>query len=150
MNTRNTGCDKKEKSLDQEKNCKNHPERKALSFCHYCKDWFCRECLQDGKEYYYCRKPQCNEAFKKETETTWEVPRPNPNSESWDDLVTIAYYRNDYEAHLARTKLESEGIMGYLFNEIRSAYHSASGDILLQTRKSDVEKALQILNQIPS
>lgn len=41
------------------KTCFNHPKRKALSKCHGCGKDYCEECLDEGLEYYYCRKPEC-------------------------------------------------------------------------------------------
>jgi uncharacterized RDD family membrane protein YckC len=42
--------------------CPNHPEKDVLSFCHSCGEYLCRECLVDGKEYYYCKKEECQKA----------------------------------------------------------------------------------------
>jgi hypothetical protein len=39
--------------------CSNHPEKKALSFCHSCGKYFCDACLVEGKEYYYCNDERC-------------------------------------------------------------------------------------------
>lgn len=41
------------------KTCFNHPAKKALSKCHGCGNYFCEECLDEGLEYYYCRRPEC-------------------------------------------------------------------------------------------
>ena len=46
--------------------CINHPEKEALSICHSCGKDFCKECLDEGKEFYYCKNPECQELFKKE------------------------------------------------------------------------------------
>ena len=43
--------------------CKNHPDKIALSFCHSCGDYYCPECLNEGLEYYYCKKEKCNKIF---------------------------------------------------------------------------------------
>ncbi|MFA6981292.1 MAG: hypothetical protein WC209_18340 [Ignavibacteriaceae bacterium] len=48
------------------KTCINHPKREALSICHCCENDFCELCLDEGKEFYYCKKPECQELFKKE------------------------------------------------------------------------------------
>ena len=48
------------------KNCKNHPGREAFSICHNCGEHYCEDCLSEGKEYYYCKKPKCQAALKKE------------------------------------------------------------------------------------
>ena len=36
--------------------CKNHPNKKALSFCHTCGEYFCEKCLQVYGDYYYCQE----------------------------------------------------------------------------------------------
>lgn len=46
--------------------CQNHPETKAISFCHNCNIHFCSKCLNEGKEYYYCNSESCLELFRKE------------------------------------------------------------------------------------
>lgn len=47
--------------------CFNHPDKKAFSVCHCCGKDFCRECLSEGEEYYYCKDPKCQEMLKKES-----------------------------------------------------------------------------------
>jgi Putative prokaryotic signal transducing protein len=47
--------------------CVNHPNVKALSVCHGCGKPFCESCLVEGKEFYYCKKPSCQELFLKES-----------------------------------------------------------------------------------
>jgi hypothetical protein len=48
------------------KRCSNHPDRKAYSICHNCGKDYCKECLVEGKEYYYCKNSDCQEILKKE------------------------------------------------------------------------------------
>lgn len=48
------------------KNCFNHPDKKAFSTCHNCNKNYCEECLDEGKEYYYCKSPACREILMKE------------------------------------------------------------------------------------
>lgn len=48
-------------------NCTNHPDRKALSGCHGCGKRFCESCLEEGKEFYYCKSPACQELLREET-----------------------------------------------------------------------------------
>lgn len=52
-----------------EKHCANHSERKALSFCHNCGEYYCDKCLNEGKEFYYCNKPTCSEKYKEESKS---------------------------------------------------------------------------------
>jgi uncharacterized RDD family membrane protein YckC len=49
-----------------DKFCLNHPKKKALSFCHNCGDSYCSDCLNEGKEFYYCNKKECKEKFIQE------------------------------------------------------------------------------------
>jgi transcription elongation factor Elf1 len=46
--------------------CVNHPEKQALSLCHHCGQYYCKDCLYEGKEYYYCKEPACREQLLKE------------------------------------------------------------------------------------
>jgi hypothetical protein len=48
-------------------NCVNHPDKKAISVCHNCGKEYCAECLTEGEEYYYCKKPECQEQLNKGT-----------------------------------------------------------------------------------
>jgi hypothetical protein len=48
------------------KTCINHPEKEALSICHGCGKDYCELCLEEGKEFYYCKNPECQELLKKE------------------------------------------------------------------------------------
>lgn len=50
--------------------CHNHPDRRALSFCHSCNRFFCPECLTEGKEYYYCLDSVCQIALQRELSST--------------------------------------------------------------------------------
>ncbi|HEY9167090.1 MAG TPA: hypothetical protein VIS48_13120 [Candidatus Kryptonia bacterium] len=47
--------------------CANHPGKKAYSICRGCGKHYCMSCLDEGKEFYYCRKPTCHELLTKET-----------------------------------------------------------------------------------
>ncbi len=154
--------------------CKNHPGRKILGSCHACRDWFCHECLLEGPEYYYCKKEKCHRAFQKETKFTIKPqtlncpsclksakrnPRFCPScgyrlkpvaEDEMDDLVTIARYGTALEAHLARTKLESENIESYVADEhIISLFPTRDigwGGVKLKTKKSEAELALRIFH----
>lgn len=50
--------------MDQK--CSNHPDKQAISFCHNCGKYFCYECLNEGKEYYYCNSEECLANYKNE------------------------------------------------------------------------------------
>lgn len=46
--------------------CTNHPEKVALSICNVCKKYYCKECLVEGRIYYYCHTPPCYNEYLKE------------------------------------------------------------------------------------
>jgi uncharacterized protein YbaR (Trm112 family) len=48
------------------KTCFNHPYTKAFSICHGCGKDYCEECLDEGKEFYYCREADCVKLYKAE------------------------------------------------------------------------------------
>jgi ssDNA-binding Zn-finger/Zn-ribbon topoisomerase 1 len=46
--------------------CVNHPDKKAFSICHSCGKDYCESCLDEGKEFYYCKNPECQKKLKEE------------------------------------------------------------------------------------
>ena len=60
------------------KYCKNHPSKKAISFCHICKYYYCIECLNEGIEYYYCNEVHCYEGYKLEMNEYMKNYKTNP------------------------------------------------------------------------
>jgi hypothetical protein len=68
-------------------------------------------------------------------------------------LVTIASFNTPFEAHIAKGRLESEGIEGFLKNEYLANLYPAPlsgpyGPIELQVREEAVENAKQVLDDI--
>lgn len=65
------------------KNCINHPDKKATSICHGCGKDYCESCLDDGKEFYYCKNLECQKLLKKELYPEFLPPNVScPNCES--------------------------------------------------------------------
>lgn len=68
------------------------------------------------------------------------------------NLITIKTFDNSLEAHLLKAKLESEGIVSYLFDEnmitMNLFYNITLGGIKLKINALDVEKANQIIHEI--
>lgn len=68
------------------------------------------------------------------------------------ELVTVRSFDNPIEAHLARTRLESEGIEGVLFDEniigLNPVYNVAVGGIKAKVMKEDHEQASQLLKSL--
>ena len=71
--------------------------------------------------------------------------------EQQEDLVVIAAFSNGAEAHLACSKLGTEGIEAYVADEymigINPAYDIALGGVKLKTKRSEALKALKILER---
>jgi hypothetical protein len=65
--------------------------------------------------------------------------------------VTIATYIGAWEAHLARAKLESEGIFAVVLDDqiasINWFYSNAVGGVRLQVSEADAERAALILEK---
>ena len=69
------------------------------------------------------------------------------------ELVLLMTFPSDVEAHLARTKLESEGITCFLENEhfsnLMPAYYRMIGSgVLLKVPQVESEAALKILSEM--
>lgn len=66
-------------------------------------------------------------------------------------MVTLRTYDNHINAHLAKTKLESEGIVCYLFDEnintLNPLYNMATGGIKLKVSSEDLEWAEHIISE---
>ncbi|HTC20507.1 MAG TPA: hypothetical protein VK859_06655, partial [bacterium] len=94
--------------------CINHPAQKAISFCSHCHDWLCSQCVIEGRQHYYCRKPECLKALNREealldeqeTKDLTKFPRHlNPNIRSYGNafcwtLVLLAFYFGLYQIPL--------------------------------------------------
>ena len=49
-----------------ERFCKNHVEKQSNNSCYSCGDYFCKDCLNKGKEYYYCNNADCYKRYIEE------------------------------------------------------------------------------------
>lgn len=67
------------------------------------------------------------------------------------ELKTVATFEYAHFAHIAKTKLESEDVECYIFDEYTSSmnwfFNNAIGGIKLKVREEDYERALKILNK---
>ena len=67
------------------------------------------------------------------------------------ELKTVATFEYAHFAHIAKTKLESEDVECYIFDEYTSSmnwfFNNAIGGIKLKVREEDNERALNILNE---
>jgi hypothetical protein len=68
-----------------------------------------------------------------------------------DALTLIATFSHPFEAHLAKGKLESEGIEAFIADEnivgINWLYSNLVGGVKLKVREEDKERALKILQE---
>jgi hypothetical protein len=69
-----------------------------------------------------------------------------------DELVTVTTYSSVIDAHLAKNKLESEGILAFLFDEnvmsLNPLYNISVGGIKLKTLESDRAQAEAVLTSL--
>jgi len=67
-------------------------------------------------------------------------------------LITLKTFDNSIDAHILKSKLESEGIVCYLFDEhtvtMNPLYNVTVGGIKLKINESDLELAQEIYNSI--
>jgi hypothetical protein len=97
--------------------------------------WSCRGCGLDWKD----------------EEIGIEPEGPNEMEDFMADLVTVARFTTPWEAHLARTLLESEGIEACVMEERLPPVNLLSGEVRafnrLEVREDDAARALDLLSQ---
>jgi hypothetical protein len=100
--------------------------------------WTCRHCGASWREDELRGKPAAGEEVAAMTE------------EGENSLVTVARFRTPWEAHLARTRLESEGVEACVLEERLPVVNLLSGEMpalnRLEVGAADAEKALAILS----
>lgn len=68
------------------------------------------------------------------------------------DFITLRTFDNSIETHILKSKLESEGIRCYIFDEhivtMNPLFNQTVGGIKLRIAATDLERAQVILNQI--
>lgn len=86
-----------------------------------------------------------------EAEEPAEVEEMADGEERIGDLITVARFTTPWEAHLARTRLESEGIEACVLEERLPPVNLFTGEILalnrLAVNESDADRAREILNR---
>jgi uncharacterized RDD family membrane protein YckC len=99
--------------------CSNHPEKQALSFCHNCGKYYCSDCLNEGKQYYYCNSKDCFELYKKESLTIEKESRKSNYADF--GVRFLAYFIDSFIFFILNmivisiSGIYSEGIFGILF-----------------------------------
>lgn len=69
-----------------DKNCINHPGKKAYSICFSCKKNFCLGCLIEGYQHYYCSNPNCKIKLELELDFKQNTRFCQKCSEETDDV----------------------------------------------------------------
>ena len=68
------------------------------------------------------------------------------------ELVTVRTFDNSIQAHLLKSKLESEDITCYLFDEnivgLNPLYNITVGGIKLKIHKADIDRAAVIIQEV--
>lgn len=115
--------------------CTNHPDRKAFSVCHACGKSFCESCLQEGKEFYYCKASACQDLLKKETTVDLLPPKitcPACGSElelEEDERTARIFHCPECEAYLDFTVTPPMVLEQKKYKEVFSSRNQ--GDIAL-------------------
>ncbi|MFB6319239.1 DUF2007 domain-containing protein [Saccharicrinis sp. FJH54] len=69
-----------------------------------------------------------------------------------NDLITLEVFNDSFHAHLLQSKLESEGLESFVFDENTSNlgphYNQFVGGIKVKIHKKDREKAMEIISKI--
>lgn len=86
-------------------------DREALSFCHNCGNFFCKDCLNEGKEFYYCSNYNCLEQLKLETDPVSSIEPQETYPEK--EFVRIVTELNQMDAAVFESILNDAGIEYY-------------------------------------
>lgn len=123
------------------KYCTDHLFTEVLSICHGCGFDFCEECLSEGKEYYYCKKPECQKMLKEEL---GEEAPPTSELSDKDHVAFIPVYETCDSAKIAFLKsLLEESQIGYINLGEYSPWHG--GTVTFAVEKNHIEEVKEIL-----
>jgi len=112
---------------------------------------FCPKCESEyeaGVE----RCADCNEALVAHVPHEEEDTEQEIICEPSDRLVQVAVFNHAVEAHLCKTRLESEGIKCFIAHEHFGGMHlfrDETSAVRLQVGESDTDRAIDILRQEP-
>ncbi len=129
--------------------CQNHFNEKALSLCHHCQGYFCSKCLNEGREFYFCSKPDCLKALQDETKAPSEENKPNPPM-TMEDWVTVAIYYERASAEAGSERLREHGIESRIVDERTippglPPDEEPEGNVELQVRAADTHSAMKVV-----
>jgi hypothetical protein len=86
-------------------------DKEAFSFCHNCGKHFCKDCLTEGKEYYFCRNADCQKQLVLEN----VIEPGNTPAERGDEKEFIKFYTemNQMDAAVFKSLLDDAAIDYY-------------------------------------
>jgi hypothetical protein len=105
--------------------------------------------LEVGGEYYYCRRPGCQEALRNEKGAMG--PKSAAEEKPGDELIPFRAFQTNFEAQVVQSKLEAHRIECFLSGEIMNQIYPGSftspsfGSVKLWIRRSDESRAGEIL-----
>jgi hypothetical protein len=123
--------------------------------------WICAKCREDvDEDFDVCwscgttREGRENTEFNPETEgiINENVYRAQRAAMQYEDLVTVATFGSAPEAHMARSRLESEGIHAFVTDELAGnalGLFPALSGIRLQVAGKDAARAHALLAEVP-
>jgi hypothetical protein len=75
--------------LKKKEKCHNHPQKDALSFCIFCKKYFCAGCLTEVSEYYCCGSENCKKILENKSKEALHSAIVSGARSLADDIVSI-------------------------------------------------------------
>jgi hypothetical protein len=129
------------KKDDNMKICINHPDKEALSICRVCGKDFCESCLDEGKEYYYCKNPECQELLNKEL-PAYKVPENVICSECDSELELSENERIVAKIHCP----ECESIIDYTLSPPKILKKENYTELLSSLNQGDIGLIKSILD----
>jgi hypothetical protein len=112
--------------------------------------WVCRDCRSEWREEDFAVRGEDREETDEPAEAA-EPKEPMEDAEMPGELVTVARFTTPWEAHLARTLLESEGIEACVLEERLPPVDLLTGKPLalnrLAVNEADAEAAREILER---
>lgn len=135
--------------MSSDQHCQNHPFKKATSYCHHCNGWFCHDCLREGREYYYCLKPDCQRALQDE-EAPKEAAEPSRPKLSLEDWLSVHKYPDLASAREAVEQLVQHGIEWRIQDDRPIPPGSPEGqepdgDVFVLVKAVDSDAAMKII-----
>lgn len=127
--------------------CSRHRDRDAFSFCHSCGKYFCKECLTEGKEYYYCDNSECRKQLMLEKEGTANDAIQTVSDGAEKEFVRLDIELNQMDAAVLKSLMDNEGIDYYCSSGV---FFDAPAEFYISADQiNEVEEILKNFNINP-